>query len=169
MKSCSSCGIVLNLQWWNWIGLSNPFILTFFPHCNEGFTPQPHINFCVGVRRRYVSELIPAEVLIFNGHMGTQIVSSSEVPSILASNENKHGFYPPKTSCGQNSKVEQNQQNHWVVLRASVNRASWHSMGHVTTVAPGNITSVAMPSADGILPFVSVWDEDYLRFLRNVH
>lgn len=80
---------------------------------------------------------------------------SSEVPSILASDENKHGFYPPKTGCRQ--KKQGTKALHCFTA------ISEDSMGHVTTVAISNITSVARgaetdadSSADGILPFVSV-------------
>ncbi len=145
-----------------WIGLSNPIILSFVPHCKEGFTPQPHINsvrFCVAVRRRCVSEIIPAEVPIFKGHMGAQIFRSAIYISVR--------WKQTWVLSSQNRLQTKQQGTKSLHCFTSVSK---DSMGHVTTVAIGNITSVARgaetdaeTSADGILPFVSVWDGGLLE------
>lgn len=98
--------------------------------------------------------------------MGTQIVSSSEVASVLAADENKHGFILPKQAAHKSARN--------VVLQPSMNQASQHSTCFGITVATGNITSVdcvdetyaELMESSRLSPKVA---EDYRRFLRNVH
>lgn len=82
---------------------------------------------------------------------------SSEVPSILASDENNHGFYPPKTGCRQ--KKQGTKALHCFT---AISEDSTVAIGNITYVARGAETD-AESSADGILPFVSVWDGGLLE------